>query len=320
MPPRLMTATSVVPPPMSTMRLPLGSLMGRPAPMAAAMGSSMRRAQRAPALRAASRTARRSTSVTPDGMPSSMRGRGTSPTRSCTRWTKYLIICSVTSKSLMTPSRSGRIGVMLAGVRPTMRLASAPISSTLRVRRVDGHDAGLADDDAPATHVDEGVGRTQVHPDVTGEARRRMRRSSSDERPPWVAGQGHGVRERRQARSLTAGDGLDAPERATAGFRPPSSTTVRCPEYTRGHRSPRTLCSAIALGPSDTQASSPIRTIPGTELSGCIVAGGSSAAGDVFLGMAFACQRHIPCEGPDVPVPGWEGSDGYRAGGPGATW
>ena len=130
MPPRLMTATSVVPPPMSTMRLPEGSETGRPAPMAAAIGSSMSRAQRAPALRAASRTARFSTSVTPDGMPSSMRGRGMSPTRSCTRWTKYLIICSVTSKSLMTPSRSGRTAMMLAGVRPTMRLASAPMAST----------------------------------------------------------------------------------------------------------------------------------------------------------------------------------------------
>ena len=130
MPPSEMTATSVVPPPMSAMRLPDGSLTGRPAPIAAAMGSSMRRAQRAPALRAASRTARFSTSVTPDGMPSSIRGRGISPTRSCTRFTKYLIICSVTSKSLMTPSRSGRTAMMLAGVRPTIRLASAPMAST----------------------------------------------------------------------------------------------------------------------------------------------------------------------------------------------
>ena len=132
-PPRLMTATSVVPPPMSTMRLPDGSLTGRPAPIAAAIGSSMRRAQRAPALRAASRTARFSTSVTPDGMPSSIRGRGMSPTRSWTRFTKYLIICSVTSKSLMTPSRSGRTAMIEAGVRPTIRLASAPIARTFFV-------------------------------------------------------------------------------------------------------------------------------------------------------------------------------------------
>ncbi len=125
-----MTATSVVPPPMSTMRLPDGSLTGRPAPIAAAIGSSMRPAQRAPALRAASRTARFSTSVTPDGMPSSIRGRAIVPTRSWTLSTKYLIICSVTSKSLMTPSRSGRTAMMLAGVRPTIRLASAPTART----------------------------------------------------------------------------------------------------------------------------------------------------------------------------------------------
>jgi hypothetical protein len=37
-----MTATSVVPPPMSTIRWPPGSWMGRPAPIAAAVGSSIR--------------------------------------------------------------------------------------------------------------------------------------------------------------------------------------------------------------------------------------------------------------------------------------
>ena len=41
MPPSEMTATSVVPPPMSTIMLPVGSWTGSPAPMAAAMGSSM---------------------------------------------------------------------------------------------------------------------------------------------------------------------------------------------------------------------------------------------------------------------------------------
>ena len=41
MPPSEMTATSVVPPPMSTTMLPVGSCTGRPAPMAAAIGSSM---------------------------------------------------------------------------------------------------------------------------------------------------------------------------------------------------------------------------------------------------------------------------------------
>ena len=84
MPPRLMTATSVVPPPMSTMRLPDGSLTGSPAPIAAAIGSSIRRAQRAPALMVASRTARFSTSVTPDGIPTRTRGRLIWAKRSCT--------------------------------------------------------------------------------------------------------------------------------------------------------------------------------------------------------------------------------------------
>jgi len=41
MPPSEITATSVVPPPMSTTMLPVGSLIGRPAPIAAAIGSSM---------------------------------------------------------------------------------------------------------------------------------------------------------------------------------------------------------------------------------------------------------------------------------------
>ena len=60
-PPSEMTATSVVPPPMSTIMFPVGSAIGRPAPIAAAIGSSIRYAWRAPAERVASSTARRST-------------------------------------------------------------------------------------------------------------------------------------------------------------------------------------------------------------------------------------------------------------------
>ena len=41
-PPRLITATSVVPPPMSTIMFPVGSATGSPAPIAAAIGSSIR--------------------------------------------------------------------------------------------------------------------------------------------------------------------------------------------------------------------------------------------------------------------------------------
>ena len=67
MPPSEITATSLVPPPMSTTMLPVGSPTGRPAPIAAAIGSSIRYAWRAPAERQASSTARFSTPVTPDG-------------------------------------------------------------------------------------------------------------------------------------------------------------------------------------------------------------------------------------------------------------
>ena len=52
---------------MSMTMFPDGLLIGTFAPIAAASGSSMRYASRAPALRAASRTARFSTLVTPAG-------------------------------------------------------------------------------------------------------------------------------------------------------------------------------------------------------------------------------------------------------------
>jgi hypothetical protein len=43
---------------------------------------------------------------------------------------KCLIIASATSKSAMTPSRSGRIAWMLPGVRPSIRFASTPTACT----------------------------------------------------------------------------------------------------------------------------------------------------------------------------------------------
>ena len=109
-PPREMTAVSVVPPPTSTTMLPIGSWMSRPAPMAAAMGCSIRWAAEAPARRAASFTARRSTEVMADGTQISTRGRlnlVTPARRSSSR-----IIRSVMSKSVMAPSRRGRTATM----------------------------------------------------------------------------------------------------------------------------------------------------------------------------------------------------------------
>src|SRR3972149_6809673 len=50
-PPSAITATAVVPPPMSTIMQPCGSITGSPAPIAAAIGSSTRKAAPARALR-----------------------------------------------------------------------------------------------------------------------------------------------------------------------------------------------------------------------------------------------------------------------------
>src|SRR5215218_1015995 len=76
MPPSEMTPTSVVPPPMSTTIEPVASEIGKSAPMAAAMGSSMRYTFEAPAPSADSRMARRSTWVDPHGTQMMMRGLG----------------------------------------------------------------------------------------------------------------------------------------------------------------------------------------------------------------------------------------------------
>ena len=87
MPPSEITATSVVPPPMSTTMLPVGSCTGRPG----ADGGGHRllddvgRAAR-PAYSAASMTARRSTPVMPEGTQMTM--RGLAKRRWCTRWMK----------------------------------------------------------------------------------------------------------------------------------------------------------------------------------------------------------------------------------------
>ena len=132
MPPSDSTATSVVPPPISTTIEPVGSVTGRPAPIAAAIGSSISQTLRAPALSADSWMARRSTAVEPDGTQTTICGWA-KRRRLCTLRMKCLIISSATSKSAMTPSRSGRIAWMLPGVRPSIILASSPTASTWRL-------------------------------------------------------------------------------------------------------------------------------------------------------------------------------------------
>src|SRR5215217_3906135 len=134
MPPKEITATSLVPPPISTTIDPWASLTGNPAPIAAAKGSSMVNAWRAPADSVASLTARSSTPVTPLGTQTTTLG----PIRDrkilrlgCALRIKYASIFSVTSKSAITPSFKGRMATMLPGVRPSIRFAAEPTATTL---------------------------------------------------------------------------------------------------------------------------------------------------------------------------------------------
>ena len=118
---------------MSTTMLPLASLTGRPAPMAAAIGSSIRNTWLAPAASADSLIARRSTWVEPQGTQMMMRGLGASSVDGCTMRMNCLSICSVTSKSAITPSFIGRIASMLPGTLPSICLASRPTARIMRL-------------------------------------------------------------------------------------------------------------------------------------------------------------------------------------------
>ena len=68
--------------------------------------------------------------------PTARRSRSRASARSgvlppCTLWMKCLIICSATSMSAITPSRSGRIASIWSGVLPIISLASSPTALTL---------------------------------------------------------------------------------------------------------------------------------------------------------------------------------------------
>ena len=123
-----MTAMSVVPPPMSTIMLPDASVIGMPAPIAAAIASSIRWTSLAFARIALSRTARRSTWVISVGTPMTTRGRSR-PLRLCAFLMKCVSIFSAASKSAITPSFIGLMAVMLPGVRPSISFASVPTAS-----------------------------------------------------------------------------------------------------------------------------------------------------------------------------------------------
>ena len=66
----------------------------------------------------------------------------------------------------MTPSRIGRMTMMLPGMRPSICGASRPTATTRVVAVARGDDGRLVDDDAAALDVDEHVGRAEVDADA----------------------------------------------------------------------------------------------------------------------------------------------------------
>ena len=94
------------------------------------MGSSIKRTSRAPHSCALCRIALRSTAVERHGTLMITKGLGRSKVFSCTLPMKCWSICLVTSNSAMTPSFNGRMALMFAGVRPSMRFASRPTAMT----------------------------------------------------------------------------------------------------------------------------------------------------------------------------------------------
>ena len=105
--------------------LPVASRVGRPAPMAAAIGSSMIFTRLAPAFSAASLTARRSTAVTPEGMQIMTRALVKMVPCNALRINSCSMVV-VMSKSAMTPSFRGRTATMEPGVLPMTSFASLP--------------------------------------------------------------------------------------------------------------------------------------------------------------------------------------------------
>ena len=126
-PPRAITAISLVPPPMSTIMLPIGSRTSMPIPIAAAIGSWMSLTSLAPACSAESLTALSSTSVMPEGMQITIFNAG----GNMLLWKFIILIISLSIysaawKSAITPSRKGLIVLIFSWVLPCIIIARLP--------------------------------------------------------------------------------------------------------------------------------------------------------------------------------------------------
>ena len=204
MPPSDRTATSVVPPPMSTTIEP-GGLGHRQA--GADRGRhrllDQEHAPGAGALRRLSWIARRSTAVEPEGTQMITCGLA-KLRRVCTWRMKCLIISSATSKSAMTPSRKrpDRLDVAGGAADHLLGLLADGEDLLLAADGGDRHDRRLVEDDAAALDVDQRVGGAEIDRHVGGKQAEQSARTSSLD--PFAAsleltGQAGGARSSRAA-------------------------------------------------------------------------------------------------------------------------
>ena len=168
MPDSAMTAISVVPPPMSITMLPVGVSTGRPTPMAAAIGSATIHTSLAPAVSAESRTARRSTSVMPARHAHDHLGLHAEDVLVDDRLEEIAehLLGDVEVGDhavLQRPHRENAVGRA-----PQHPLGLEPDALDLARGLFERDDRGLVQHDALALHVDQRVGRAQIHRDFIG--------------------------------------------------------------------------------------------------------------------------------------------------------
>ena len=123
-----------------------------------------------PADRAESRTARRSTSVIPEGTQTMTLGLTLRMVRSMTRRRKWRSIFSATSKFAITPSFIGRTARMPSGRPAEHPLGLEPDPHDVPGGLIHRRHRGLVQDDAFALDQHQGVRGAQVHGQLAGGA------------------------------------------------------------------------------------------------------------------------------------------------------
>ncbi len=119
---------------------------------------------------------------------------------------KWRSICSVTSKSAITPSLSGRMALMEPGCAAEHALGLGAYGVDFSGTMVDGDHGRLGEHDAAAADVDEGVGCAEVDGNVTRAKAGEVIEETDDlllsvgsivhstRHPPWRQARGQSVR------------------------------------------------------------------------------------------------------------------------------